>query len=306
MFLGLVTRCKNEFYVKEFVDYYLSQGVDKIYIIDDNSDDKSIYDGINEEKVQILYENDIMNTGFTAIFYKKIKDDFEWLIYVDVDEIITTKKNIANTIRDELMTTFKDADCVKIPWVMMAMNGKEKNPESVLLENTYRWNHDLAHPNEFSHQHRRPKFCCRKRDIQCKCIFKPSKFEQGISFTNDHHPDEPINYKETKNEYVLVESIYGDRYEYGTIGNPVSGKKHDMYRSLREKHINEGFLLCYHYRLISIEHCNNKIKSNMFYNGNGRNKWEHKQSNITIEEMKASDYAEINDDTIKKKIIGLK
>ena len=42
-YLGLLARCKDEFYVREFVEYYLSQGIDKIYIIDDNSEDKSIY-----------------------------------------------------------------------------------------------------------------------------------------------------------------------------------------------------------------------------------------------------------------------
>ena len=43
-FLGLITRCKDEFFVGEFCKYYLSQGVDFIYIIDDDSNDKSIYD----------------------------------------------------------------------------------------------------------------------------------------------------------------------------------------------------------------------------------------------------------------------
>ena len=33
-YLGVLTRCKDEFYVQEFVSYYLSQGVEKIYIIE--------------------------------------------------------------------------------------------------------------------------------------------------------------------------------------------------------------------------------------------------------------------------------
>ena len=32
MLIGLIVRCKNEPYVTEFVNYYLSQGIDKIYI----------------------------------------------------------------------------------------------------------------------------------------------------------------------------------------------------------------------------------------------------------------------------------
>ena len=34
-FLGLITRCKDEYFVEEFCDYYLNEGVDQIIIIDD-------------------------------------------------------------------------------------------------------------------------------------------------------------------------------------------------------------------------------------------------------------------------------
>ena len=53
-FLGLITRCKDEFFINEFCEYYLNQGVDKIYIIDDNSNDKSIYNETNNEKIEII------------------------------------------------------------------------------------------------------------------------------------------------------------------------------------------------------------------------------------------------------------
>ena len=126
MFLGLLTRCRDEFYIKEFCDYYLSQGVDKLYVIDDDSENKSIYDNIKndskyDERVSIIFEKNIIKKKFAESFYKKIKekDEFEWLIYVDVDEFISTRKNTLNTIRDELESTFKDADCVVIPWIMM-------------------------------------------------------------------------------------------------------------------------------------------------------------------------------------------
>ena len=55
-FLGLITRCKDEFFIKEFVDYYLLEGVDNIYIIDDDSNDKTIYDNISDERVKIIYD----------------------------------------------------------------------------------------------------------------------------------------------------------------------------------------------------------------------------------------------------------
>ena len=92
--------------------------------------------------------------------YNKIRHNFEWLIYVDVDEFITTKKNITRTIRQELETTFKNVDCVRIPWVMMACNKLEKNPTSVLEENIFRWNHDQLTQSVFNFEFRvlNPKF----------------------------------------------------------------------------------------------------------------------------------------------------
>ena len=147
-FLGLITRCKDEFFIKEFCDYYLSQGVDKIFVIDDNSNDKSIYNNIDDNRIEIIYEKNIIKNDYANKLYKQIKSNFKWIIYCDIDEFITTKKNIINTIKDELNTTFKNVDCIKIPWVMMSCNSIEKNPNSILLENTYRWNHNKKHPNK--------------------------------------------------------------------------------------------------------------------------------------------------------------
>ena len=57
-FLGLITKCKDE-----FCDYYLSKGVNKIFIIDDN-------------KVEIIYEKSIFN--FIKLAYNQyiIQEDF--------------------------------------------------------------------------------------------------------------------------------------------------------------------------------------------------------------------------------------
>ena len=57
--IGLIVRCKDEPYVFEFVNYYLTQGVDKIYIIDDNSNKEIYKDVINNEKVNIIFDNNI-------------------------------------------------------------------------------------------------------------------------------------------------------------------------------------------------------------------------------------------------------
>ena len=265
-FLGLITRCKDEFFIKEFCDYYLSQGVDNIYIIDDNSNDKSIYKNITDTKVTILYKKDLFKNKhqMTAVnnYYLIIKHLFKWMISVDVDEFITTKKNINKTIREELETTFKNVDCIKIPWVMMSCNGKKQNPKSILLENTFRWNHNKKHPHTIR------KFRCRYNKIEVNCIFKTKKYNH----IEVHHPITPIG------KCIVVNSI-----------NKQIEKITPFYMNLREKDITSGFLLCYHYRIISEENSKNKLKKAQYLH-------------YTVNDLMKSDYSEIIDETLKNKI----
>lgn len=263
-FLGLITRCKDEFFIKEFCDYYLSQGVDKIFVIDDNSNDKSIYNNIDDNRIEIIYEKNIIKNDYANKLYKQIKSNFKWIIYCDIDEFITTKKNIINTIKDELNTTFKDVDCIKIPWVMMSCNSIEKNPNSILSENTYRWNHNKKHP------HKIHKFRCRYDEIEVKCIFKTDKFNS----ISDHHP------KEKSGHIFIADSISKEKQQLTPF-----------YKNLRENDIENGILLCYHYRIISKENSINKLKNNLWYIQNG----------YTIDDLMSSDYPEIIDETLKNK-----
>lgn len=266
-FLGLITRCKDEFFIKEFCDYYISQGVDKIFVIDDDSLDKSIYNGINEEKVKIIYEKGLFSNGrnpqmyIANKYYKKIRKDFKWIISVDVDEFITTKKNINRTLREELSVTFKNIDCIKIPWVMMSSNNRINNPKSILRENTYRWNHDKTHP------HKVRKFRCRHKSIEVKCIFKPEKFLK----IDTHFPKDKVN------KIKVINSV-------NLNNEPLSS----FYNNLRENDITNGYLLCYHYRIISQE---NNLKKLNKYN----------YSKFNRDDLIKSDYSEIKDLTMKKK-----
>lgn len=263
--IGLITRCKDEYFIKEFCDYYITQGIDKIYIIDDNSNDKSIYIPLEtNSKINIIYESNIIENNYANKLYKKIRYKFKWIIYVDVDEFITTKKHVNRSIREELCTTFKDVDCIKVPWVMMSSNNIKKSPENILATNIYRWNHDKKHPNKID------KFRCRYDEIEVKCIFKPQYFNNIW----DHHPKSQLH------NPTIVNSINLNKENL----NP-------FYTNLREKDINNGILLCYHYRIISVENSINKIKTNYWY----------KKNNYTVNDLMSSDNAEIIDTTIKDK-----
>jgi hypothetical protein len=265
-FLGLIVRCKDEPYVYEFVNYYLKQGIDHIYIIDDNSN-KEIYNNvIFNEKITIDFNENIIINNSIKILYDKIKNNYEWIIYVDIDEYITTKKNKNKTIKEELETTFKDCMCIKIPWVMMSCNSIEKNPDSLLKTNIYRWNHDKKHKNKKSNE---SKFRCRYDEIEVKCIFKPKYFDDIF----DHHPKKP-----NCNNIKIVDGVKSNIQ-----------KLDPFYKNLREKDIEIAYLLCYHYRIISVENCLDKIKNNIWY------------KKYKLEDLLSNDYPELIDETLKYK-----
>lgn len=267
MKLGLITRCKDEYFIEEFVLYYLSQGVDAIYVIDDDSQDKSIYDNIlTIEGVFILFKKNIIKENYAEHLYKAIRLDFEWMIYIDVDEFIRPHVSLDKTIKQFLIDYSVTFDCVKIPWVMMSSNGIEKSPSSIIETNVYRWNHDLRHENMLS---KHEKFRCRFDQIEVKCIFKPSKFRSLF----DHHPLQPIN-KDVK----VVDGI--------SLNTAHLNSYHE---NLREKDIKNGKLLCYHYRIISTENSVNKLKNNIWYIENG----------YTVDDLMSSDYPEVIDTSIK-------
>ena len=266
-FLALMVRCKNEPYVSEFVNYYLKQGVDKIYIIDDDSD-KDIYKNVDKKvKVEIIHSDKPPdNMENCKELYKQLQHTYEWLIMVDMDEYITTKKHLHRTIRDELKSTFKDCMCIKIPWVMMSCNSVQHNPTSLLKTNVYRWNHDKKHVNKITNE---PKFRCRYNKIEVKCIFKPRFFDDIF----DHHPKKP-------NCHVkIVEGVQNTE-------QPLD----PFYQKLREKDINEGYLLCYHYRIVSIDQCLDKIKHNTWY------------KKYSVDQLMSFDHPEIKDTTLRNKI----
>lgn len=269
--IGLICRCRDEFFIEEFAKYYLNEGIDKVYIIDDDSSDKSIYKNLlDNSKIIIIFQKNIIQNNYANILYQKIRNDFEWMIYVDADEFITTKNQKARTIRESLEMNFKGVHCIKVPWVMMSSNGLEMSPKSILEANTYRWNHNLKHKNKLSTH---SKFRCRYDEIEVKCIFKPKYFNAIW----DHHPKQPIRSSSLK----IVDSVKNAKSELGPF-----------FYGLRENHIEEAYLLCYHYRTISIENCKNKLNTNKWYIDNG----------YDLNDLMSTDYAEIVDLTLFNKL----
>ena len=280
MFLSLITRCRNEPFIQEFVDHYFFEGVEHIFIIDDNVNDYEFPLEIrNNERISIYkYKtkgyDDLQKPlkMFVNHVYQEIREKTHWLIYVDCDDFITTKRHSERTIRDELLTTFRDVDQVRVPWAMMSCNQRKLDPISLLLDNIWRWDHDRRHPSEWE------KGRCRYDEISYKSIFKTSKY---LKLHNCHRPG-----KKTGKRGPIIDSIN------------LMPLKSQTYKNLRNRDIENAYLICYHHRIMSEQSAKRKI--DLFKKINAKGGYED------LELIMASDYAEIVDTTLRNKYLARK
>ena len=227
-FLSIICRVKNEhFHLDTFVPYYLSQGVDKIYFIDDNSERP--YLCAIHDKVKFIPSTLARKTNKqmadVSVLYKRIRHHTKWILLIDADEYIYTKGN--STIRSLLQTEFRNVDCINIPWAMFSFENREHDGEDVIMDYTYRWNHDKTHV------HKNPKSMknrCRYNGIEVKSLFKGESF---YDLNNPHIPANPIG-----RNIIVRDSIYNKNKSLSV-----------MYQGLREKDIKNAIMICNHYRL---------------------------------------------------------
>ena len=229
MKIACITRCLNEPYISEFCEYYLSQGVDHIFVVDDCSHPDT-YLGLHQDAI-VVRDLDFRNGLELDDQYQRIRHAFDWVIVVDADEFIGSRDQ--TTIRDYIEAC--QADCVMIPWVMMAFGGRLKNPPRLIESTTWRWTHDLHHRG------RGYKFRDRFDRIEVKCAFRTQKWLH----TDKHTPSAPID------NPLVIESIDGKPYALSIF-----------YTRLGEDEITRSGLCCYHYRVVSIEHAREKLRNN--------------------------------------------
>ncbi len=277
-FMIVVTRVRNEnMMLRSFIPWYLSQGVDRIFLLNDNSTEPFEDWVLKHEKVEIqpvrkrLPEWSSVEQCLTRELRKKTR----WIITVDCDEFINTIRNPEKTIREEMETTFKYVSCVKIPWLLFTRNKRVENPKDVILETTWRWSQDKAH---------RPpkptkKFGCRKDIVEIKCIWRASHYKQ----MHCHYPCKCVSNNEIVVSSVNMEPDGVEPYR-GTI-----------YKGLTEKKIEEAFMLCNHYRIVSEEHAKEKCFEDSC------TLYTNKHEENILENALLADYPDVEDINLKIK-----
>ncbi len=246
-FLTILLRIRNEnLFLESFIKHYFAEGVDEIYILDDNSTQP--FPKIVEDERVFIYEATTFKSHHEKLhdsqmlYNHLLRDKTEWFMFVDADEFITTRRNPNKTIREELETTFKDADLIKIPWIMFGSNGQDENPKQVLTDTIWRWNHDKPHPHPEEAMKIWPHRRCKLDKIEVKSIFKTEAFAKLTT----HCPSNPTR------EINIVDGV-------DNIQNYMNDPETEIwYHNLREESIDRAYLACNHYRNISKEQMKQK------------------------------------------------
>ena len=141
-YLSILAIMKNEaMNLKIWIDHYIWQGVNHIYIIDNNSDDGSI---------KII--EDLINNGYPITLYKlfekhkqveyynfvydkeKLQEKTKWLIVADLDEFFyCNNSKISNELK-----YFEDFDYISSKWRMFGSNNCIEHPKDIRISLTKR------------------------------------------------------------------------------------------------------------------------------------------------------------------------
>jgi glycosyltransferase involved in cell wall biosynthesis len=144
--LAVVSIFNNESHIiEEWIEHYLNEGVDKLFLIDNGSTDDYI------EKIQKYITDgrvvlNIDNTHYRQVqllnkYYLESVKKYDWIIVVNMDEFIYSRKGF-KTIKCYLKTLNTCVQQVYIPWKMFGSNNIIKQPDSIIQNFTARMNYE--------------------------------------------------------------------------------------------------------------------------------------------------------------------
>ena len=246
----------------EWIYHHLEEGIDKIFMIDDNSDDdyyelnKYWLDNlINENKIEILKSKNINQIKDYDMFLNYIKNKYVWLIQIDLDEFIYNP-NENKSLKDILNSKYKNVDYIKIKWKIFSHRNKNQ-PKSIINDNiiTHSQLIDPTSPVGI-------KCICKTAFLKSIKIhaFEFAKKINAINLFNSHNNNIQINHYRTQSDEFLfgVKEIRGG-------GVHKNKYKNTKYNSLHLKFDKVDLLLKNkRTQLIEILNKNDQIKPKMY------------------------------------------
>jgi hypothetical protein len=150
MSLCLIAMFKNEESImNEWLEHYLKEGVDKFFLINNNSNDNYL-EVLNPYIANNIVElaHDLRKApqakSYNDHFLEKSKN-YDWALVCDLDEFIYARKTF-KTIKEYLHTLPNDISQVYVPWKLFGSNGynslDKQQPSKVVQSFTKRTNYN--------------------------------------------------------------------------------------------------------------------------------------------------------------------
>lgn len=132
-FLAILAMFKNEsMIIGEWIEHYIWQGVNHIYLIDNDSNDDylSIIQPYIDKGYITLYslsEQHKQADHYNTIF-KEIRNEMEWLMVCDIDEYWF---GVNETISDYIKKVSNDVNSIRTYWTYFGSSGYIKQPKEI-------------------------------------------------------------------------------------------------------------------------------------------------------------------------------
>jgi len=217
----MISIFKNESHVmREWVNHYLTQGVDKIFLLDNGSTDnyfEEISNYIKNNRIELIYDAERYSQEklYNKHFLEKSKI-YDWVIVCDLDEFIYSRKQY-KTIKEYLKTVPSKCSQIFIPWKLFGSNGyntlDNNQPQSVIKSFTKRINYDKEENFQGVIKEDNNKYSMTKCIVRTKNLiqFKIHSHETDNTHyitTDNNHSDIHQNNQFSKiNEEILEDSF---------------------------------------------------------------------------------------------------
>ena len=205
-------------YAREFVEYYLSIGVEKFYLGDDNEEHlenlgEVLHDYIKKGIVDVEFIHHL-NTSvweFYELTFKSTKFRCKWFLFIDFDEFLEFQDKNMNIQTYLDMPIFDKCEAIKIHWLMYDDNNLLYYDKRPLRE---RLNHSLPH-NEYNAYH--------------KSLLRGKEYNAVVFPENNHQPNDDFQQCDAEgNIEKLGKAVLGPKkYKYSYI-------RHFSYKTAEE------------------------------------------------------------------------
>ena len=140
----LFTNARDELKLKEWVAHHLLLGFDFIYIFDHKSKIplKGQFLDFNKDKFQVYVERCELDGGIKHTLITNganiaKRHNFEWMLYLDVDEFLVINNDKITNVK-QLLSHYQYADAVSCNWLLFGSNFHIKEPDGLIIDNYIR------------------------------------------------------------------------------------------------------------------------------------------------------------------------